>query len=62
MLAECFWRLNSGSEHSEAVDLSSGNSDYESPPLVLVSMREAYRLLVITGKKCIARGGAYVEI
>ena len=49
VLAECFWRPNSGCEHSRAVVVrfSSGDSDSRSPLLVQIVLNVVCRLLFI---------------
>ena len=52
MLAECFWRPNSGGGHSEVVVMRFSRRDSEngSALLVQVFMSAAWRLLLIAGE------------
>ena len=50
MIAECLWRPNSGSEHTEAAGGAFQQQQQWSPPLVQTFMSTACRLLFITVK------------
>ena len=63
MLAEQFWRPNSGYKQSEAVSgvhFSSGNSDSGSPPLVQI-FECSMQALVHCWWKCTTNGSNYTE-